>query len=69
MDFLDPIYEQYDVEEIGQLTEEQMDEVQAFRDELSEYLHYSGHLAMCTVNGKWSRKTRNRTRFCLPFDR
>ena len=37
MDSRDPIYEQYDVEEIGQLTEEQMDEVQAFRDELSEY--------------------------------
>ena len=33
----DLIYEQYDVEEIGQLTEEQMDEVQAFREELSEY--------------------------------
>lgn len=31
------IYEQYGVDEVSELTEEQIDEVMAYRDELSEY--------------------------------
>ena len=31
------IYEQYGVDEVSELTEDQMDEVMAYRDELSEY--------------------------------
>jgi len=31
------IYEQYDVEEISELTEEQIDEIMAYREELNEY--------------------------------
>ena len=31
------IFEQYDVEEISELTEEQIDEIMAYREELSEY--------------------------------
>ncbi len=31
------IFEQYGVDEVSELTEEQIDEVMAYRDELSEY--------------------------------
>jgi len=31
------IFEQYDIEEISELTEEQIDEIMAYRDELNEY--------------------------------
>lgn len=31
------IYEQYGVDEVSELTEDQIDEVMAYRDELSEY--------------------------------
>ena len=31
------IYEQYGVDEVSELTEEQIDEVMAYRDELNEY--------------------------------
>lgn len=31
------IFEQYDIEEISELTEKQIDEIMAYRDELNEY--------------------------------
>ena len=45
------IYEQYGVDEVSELTEEQIDEVMAYRDELNEYSPLQW--AFSNVYGEW----------------
>ena len=51
------IYEQYGVDEVSELTEEQIDEVMAYRDELSEYSPLQW--AFSNVYSEWEMDNEN----------